>query len=261
MYDTFSSDYDRFVSWPGRLALELPFIEQELQKLGPCEQGTLRVLDAACGTGMHTIALAKRGYAMTGADLSVGMVERARAHAAAGGMEVRFEGVGFGALAKTFQDQPPFDAVLCLGNSLPHLLTQDALISALADFAACLKPGGLLLLQNRNFDAVMASQERWMEPQSHREEQDEAEWIFLRFYDYQSDGLINFNIVTLKRHGGGDWKQSVNSTLLRPLLEVDLHAALTVNGFDHLVLYGNMTGTAFDPHKSGNLVVTAWKSG
>jgi hypothetical protein len=32
------------------------------------------------------------------------------------------------------------------------------------------------------------------------------EWIFLRFYDYELDGLINFNFVTLRRLAGGDWQ-------------------------------------------------------
>ena len=30
MYDEFSADYDRFVDWPARLVIELPFIEQQL---------------------------------------------------------------------------------------------------------------------------------------------------------------------------------------------------------------------------------------
>ncbi|MGQ9804240.1 MAG: hypothetical protein ACUVSH_10470 [Anaerolineae bacterium] len=51
MYDDFSADYDRFVDWPGRLAAEVPFIVQRLQRVG-----ARRVLDAACGTGMHAVA-------------------------------------------------------------------------------------------------------------------------------------------------------------------------------------------------------------
>ena len=57
--------------------------------------------------------------------------------------------------------------------------------------AACLRPGGTLLLQNRNFDAVMAEKNRWLGTQSHQE--DEQEWLFLRFYDFDPDGLITFN--------------------------------------------------------------------
>jgi SAM-dependent methyltransferase len=181
MYDDFSSDYDRFVNWPGRLAAELPFIERELQAV---EARSL--LDAACGTGMHTLALAQRGYTALGTDLSAGMIERARANAEAAGLDVRFEVAGLGALCATVgAGSAPYevlDAVLCLGNSLPHLLTPAELAKALADFAACLRPGGLLLIQNRNFDAVMARRERWMSPQAHRE--GETEWLFVRFYDF-----------------------------------------------------------------------------
>jgi len=197
MYDGFSADYDRFVDWPGRLAAELPFVERELRAAE-----AHRVLDAACGTGMHAIALAQRGFRLTGADLSAGMIERARANAAAAGVGVRFEVAGFGHLARVFDGHTPrsegtvgerspgagaaFDALLCLGNSLPHVLTPEALEETLADFAACLRPGGLLLIQNRNFDAVLARGQRWMEPQSHRE--GESEWLFLRFYDFEPGG-------------------------------------------------------------------------
>ena len=149
MYDDFSSDYDRFVDWPGRLAAELPFIEHQLQAVG-----ARRVLDAACGTGMHALALARRGYAAVGADLSPGMIARARANAAAAGVDVPFEVAGFGEL--NARVGTGFDALLCLGNSLPHLLAPAGLESALADFAACLRPGGLVLIQNRNFDAVLS---------------------------------------------------------------------------------------------------------
>ena len=249
MYDDFSADYDRFVDWPARLAAELPFIERELQAVGAC-----RVLDAACGTGMHTIALARRGYEAVGADLSVGMVARARANADAADIDVRFETAGFGELARTFVPGN-FDALLCLGNSLPHLLTPESLAAALADFAACLRPGGLLLIQNRNFDAVLARSERWMEPQAYRE--GKAEWLFLRFYDFQPDGTLTFNLAMLRREGADDWSQQVSSTRLYPLRQAELIAALAETGFDHVACYGDMTGAPFGSTHSPNLIVTA----
>jgi len=256
MYDNFSTDYDRFVNWPSRLAVELPFIERELQA-GRAH----RVLDAACATGMHAIALAQRGYTVTGADLSAGMVEQARAKAAAAAVKVQFEMAGFGDLRA--QVGGGFDALLCLGNSLPHLLTPASLAAALADFAACLRPGGLVLLQNRNFDAVLAQRERqpessaarWMEPQSHRER--ESEWLFLRFYDFEPDGLLAFNVVTLRRHGTDAWTQQVTTTRLRPLRQAELTVALSAAGFGVIASYGTMSGAPFEAETSGNLVVTA----
>jgi SAM-dependent methyltransferase len=247
MYDGFSADYDRFVNWPARLAAELPFIEGQMQTMGAC-----RVLDAACGTGMHTIALARQGYKVVGADLSAGMVERARANASAAGVNARFEVAGFGELAA--RAGTGFDAALCLGNSLPHLLTPVDLEAALADFAACLRPGGLFLIQNRNFDAVLAQGARWMEPQAHRE--GDTEWLFFRFYDFEPDGTLAFNIVTLRREGLGDWSQQVATTRLWPLRQAELVAALEAAGFEDIVCWGDMQGNPFEPERSGNLVVS-----
>ena len=252
MYDSFSVDYDRFVNWPDRLATELPFIEGQLQAVGAC-----RVLDAACGTGMHAIALARQGYEVVGADLSAGMIERARANAcaeyasAAADVDVRFEVAGFGELAA--RAGTGFDAALCLGNSLPHLLTPVDLEAALADFAACLRPGGLLLIQNRNFDAVLARGERWMGPQTHRE--GDREWLFLRFYDFEPDGELAFNVVTLRREGLGDWSPQVATTRLWPLRQAELVTALRAAGFGVFSYWGDMRGNPFELESSGNLVI------
>ncbi len=248
-YDTFSSDYDRFVSWPGRLALEMPFLERQLREIGANS-----VLDAACGTGMHALALAQAGFQVAGADLSAGMIARAQVNAQAAGLEIPFKTAGFGELAAAFGPQS-FDAIFCLGNSLPHLLTLKLLSAALADFALVLKPGGLVIIQNRNFDAVMANRQRWMEPQFAREGQ--TEWLFQRFYDFEPNGLLTFNVITLRRENGGEWQQSVQSTQLRPLLSEEVQTAFQNAGFEAITCYGSLTGSAFNSESSGNLVVMA----
>ncbi len=254
IYDDFSADYDRFVDWPARLAVELPFIVERVANPS-------YILDAACA-----IALAQKGYTVVGADLSARMIERARANAAAAGVAVRFEVAGFGELARVLEPlagpaggvtsgRRGFDALLCLGNSLPHLLTPADLAAALADFAACLRPGGLVLIQNRNFDRVVGRRERWMEPQARRE--GDAEWLFLRFYDFDSDGLLTFNLVTLRREGVGPWSQRTVASRLRPLLRDELLAVLSAAGFERVARYGDMQGAPFDVEHSPNLVVTA----
>ena len=258
MYDAFSADYDHFVDWSSRLAAELPFIEHRLEAAGAG-----RVLDAACGTGMHAVALARRGYTVVGADLSAGMIDRARANAAAAGTDGRFDVAGFGELGERVGGG--FDAVLCLGNSLPHLLTAADVAAALTDFADCLSPQGLLLIQNRNFDAVMADRNRWMGPQAHREgadgEDSEREWLFLRFYDFEADGTLTFNVVTLRREGGGEWSQRVTATRLRPLRQGELVGAATEAGFGEITCWGDLQGSPYDADRSGNLVLTARRYG
>jgi SAM-dependent methyltransferase len=257
LYDAFSADYDRFVDWESRLAAEIPFIERQLQAAD-----AHRVLDAACGTGRHAIALAERGYEVVGADLSAGMITRARENAAesdlawrrADGGDVSFEVAGFGELGTRVGND--FDALLCLGNSLPHLLTPAELTATLTDFAGCLRPGSLLLIQNRNFDAVLADRDRWMGPQAHRD--GETEWLFLRFYDFGPNGLLTFNLVTVQREGATDWKQQITSTRLWPQTQSELTGALTTADFETITCFGDLQGAAFDAGSSPNLVVTAW---
>ena len=256
MYDSLSEDYDRFVNWPNRLAFEMPFLETQLRSAAPVGR-PMRVLDAACSTGMHAIELTRRGYAVSGADISAGMIARAIANAHEASLHVDFQTAGFGELKSRFSE---VDALLCLGNSLPHLLTDADLEKALDDFGACLRPGGLLLIQNRNFDAVLARGERWMPPETHQT--GSQDWIFLRFYDFDPDNLLTFHVVMLTRQKGQNWQQKIDSTRLYPQQKNELVSALIAAGFSQITAYGSMSDIPFDPQSSGNLVLAArWMPG
>jgi glycine/sarcosine N-methyltransferase len=249
LYDTLAVDYDRFVNWEARLAHELPFFVERFEALG-----VHRVLDAACGTGHHALSLARQGYEVVGADLSEAMVQMARRNAAAAGLDVAFEVAGLGSLADLGQT---FDAVICLGNSLPHLLTEQAVAEAMADFHSVLRPGGLLVVQNRNFDRVWAEQERFMSPQTYRDGQ--REWIFVRFYDFQPE-TVTFNMIRLKREAEG-WQQDVDSTELRPIFWRKMVAVLAQAGFEGIDLYGDYQSATFEADRSGDLIALARRGG
>jgi glycine/sarcosine N-methyltransferase len=249
LYDSLAADYDRFVNWQGRLSHELPFFESLFEA-----HGVQNVLDAACGTGHHAIALAGQGYRVAGGDLSEAMIQRARENASTHGVDVSFVVAGLGGyvtLGKTF------DAAICLGNSLPHLLSADAVAETLADFAAVLRPGGLLVIQNRNFDRVWARKERFMPPQSYRDAA--GEWLFVRFYDYHEE-TVDFNMVRLRRTGNG-WAQDVESTELRPVFRDDLAANLATAGLGEIACYGSYDGSEFDPDRSGDLISVSKRAG
>jgi glycine/sarcosine N-methyltransferase len=246
LYDRFA-DYDRFIQWEKRLAYELPLIERILSA-----HRAQRILDVACGTGQHAIALASQGYEVTGADLSQGMIEQAKANAAAQANHPQFLVAGFGELASKTESR--YDALLCLGSSLPHVLTEDTLREALADFATVLRPGGSLLIQNRNMDAVVAQRARWMAPQATRD--GEREWLFLRFYDFNADGNLTFNVIALQRTGQEPWQQRIDATTLRPWLRDELVHAIREAGFEQIICYGDMNGSPWSSD-STNLVISA----
>jgi SAM-dependent methyltransferase len=69
-----------------------------------------RVLDMGCGTGRHSVELARRSYRVTGVDISAGMLAQAERSAAGAGVQVEW----IKADATQFTTAIRFDAALCL---------------------------------------------------------------------------------------------------------------------------------------------------
>ena len=253
-YDELGDDYDAMVSWEGRLAREEAFFRGIFE-----ENGVERVLDAACGTGMHAVAFARQGRRSAGADLSPAMIAKAAENARTAGVSVEFRVAAFGELSQRFPGR--FDAVTCLGNSLPHLSDDASLSAALADFAALLTPPGVLVIQNRNYDRVLRERLRFM-PLSSRAEGDE-DTLFLRITDFRAgsqgaEESIDFTIVILKKRGGS-WSQSVRTTPLRAIRRATLERALAAAGFASVRIFGSYALAPFDAQGTGDLIAIAKK--
>jgi len=71
LFDNYARTYDTESFTAGTLG-EVDFLEKELNY-----DKTNSILDIGCGTGRHAIELAKRGYSVTGVDLSASQLERA----------------------------------------------------------------------------------------------------------------------------------------------------------------------------------------
>jgi SAM-dependent methyltransferase len=50
--------------------------------------------------------------------------------------------------------QGQFDSIICMDNSIPHLQTDDEIVSALREFHSLLAPGGAVFLSVRDYDKV-----------------------------------------------------------------------------------------------------------
>jgi hypothetical protein len=116
----------------------------------------------------------------------------------------------------------------------------------------------MLLLQMRNFDLVMGEKKRWMEPQTVKD--GSTEWLFLRFYDFEIDGKIQFNILSLHRTENSPWQTQLASTHLLPIYSEQLKAELGTLEFSDIQLYGNLAGEPYAAESSGDLVLIASKA-
>ena len=110
--------------------------------------GRRTLLDVSCGIGTQAIALALRGYRVTGSDLSAPAVERARREAAARGLAID----GSVCDMRHAHHGSGFDVVVSCDNSLPHLLTDADLLVALSQMRACLAVGGGCLVTVRDYE-------------------------------------------------------------------------------------------------------------
>lgn len=106
-----------------------------------------KIINIGCGTGRHSIGLAKRGYAMTSLDQSSGMLAQAKKYAEDAGVDIKL----VQADASDFRFATKFDAAICLCEGAFGLLgkNDDPVwrdIKILSNIRQCLKPGARLVL-------------------------------------------------------------------------------------------------------------------
>lgn len=85
LFENYAHKYDNEPFVQGTVG-ECDFIEQEVK-----QDTSLKILDIGCGTGRHAIELAKRGYNVTGIDLSENQIKRAREKAQEAGVTIDFQ--------------------------------------------------------------------------------------------------------------------------------------------------------------------------
>jgi SAM-dependent methyltransferase len=182
------------------------------------------------------------------------MLRLAERNSSAAGVAVEFFKAGLTDVGRK-AGREKFDAVVCLGNSLPHLPTQRELDRAMRSIKQALAPGGVFVSQIRNYDKIVAENLRFMPPTS-------AEWegkecVFFRMLDIHSPRRVDFHIIRFLRESG-KWSYKVQTTRLRPILKKHMDAALGRAGFKNIRHYADYSFTPFAVDKTLDLISVAW---
>ncbi|MFW9916587.1 MAG: SAM-dependent methyltransferase [Candidatus Thorarchaeota archaeon] len=111
------------------------------------------ILDLCCGQGRHSIELAKRGFQVTGLDLSEIHIQEARQASEAQILDIKW-------LRKDMRDIPEefagnFDAIINMFSAFGYLESQEEDIKVLKAVRRSLKPDGQFLMEIMNREFVI----------------------------------------------------------------------------------------------------------
>jgi SAM-dependent methyltransferase len=122
------------------------FINNLINRIKPNQNAVL--LDVACGRGRHSVCLNKKGYDVTGFDLSIANIKYA----------LQFENSSLQFFVHDMRSlfyADKFDIALNLFTSFGYFDTNDEHITALKNINKALKPGGLLVLDYFNTHKII----------------------------------------------------------------------------------------------------------
>lgn len=141
LFENYGQKYDLENFTQGTLG-ECDFIEKELDF-----DKALKILDVGCGTGRHSIELAKRGYQITGIDLSESQLERAREKALNNCVNVEF--LKHDARNLPFNQEFDVALMLCEGG-FPLMETDEMNFEILKNVTKALKENGKFIFTTLN---------------------------------------------------------------------------------------------------------------
>lgn len=245
MFQDFSDVYEAMIDWPKRLAHEGPFYRRLFE-----QHGVRSVVDVACGTGRHAAMFHSWGLRVEAADLSPAMIDRARATFG--------EPAGLRWVVRGF-DQPiappqPFDAAICVGNSLPLAPDAAAVQRAIGQMLAAVRGGGLLLIHALNLWHLPDGPCLWQKCQRAALPQGET-LIVKGVHRCGRQGYVELIVVGLT----GDCPPRTECTPLLGLEAADLESMTRAGGAEKIRFFGGYQDQPYDRPQSVDLLMVANK--
>jgi 2-polyprenyl-3-methyl-5-hydroxy-6-metoxy-1,4-benzoquinol methylase len=141
LFENYGEKYDKESFAQGTIG-ECDFIEKEIN-----HNKSTEILDVGCGTGRHSIELTKRGYSVTGIDLSESLLNKARAKAKQNDLDICF--LRHDARKLPFENQFDLAVMLCEG-AFPLMETDEMNFEILKNVSKALKPKSKLIFTTLN---------------------------------------------------------------------------------------------------------------
>ena len=230
---------------------EAAFIHFCLQSYGG---GVRRLLELACGTGNHAFELEKFGYAIVATDYSKDMLACAQKKARMLSSEVDFR---IQDMRDLNLDDPPFDAAICLFDSIGYTATNDAILGTLRGVHQCIREDGLFIFEFwhaapmiRNYEPLRIKQFQTEEGQVLR--------ISETKMDYQAQ-LAHVVYTIFDMHRDGHYQMIKETQTNRYFLVQEMRHFLADSGFEDIKWFAGFQNKEEISAGDWHLVVVAKK--
>ncbi len=238
-----SGTKDDGIYWDGRHydAFNTPDQDDFKFYLAAAKKARGPVLELACGTGRLTIPLKKEGIAITGLDLAVPMLERARTKAAEAGLEIPF----LNGDARKFSLGRKFRLIFMAFHSMQHLAGREDVEGLFASVAGHLAPGGRFIFDvfNPNPHSLVRDPEEMLPVAYYHDPAGGNKILVNETYSYDKAAQVSRIIWHFRSEKTGKTaKKSVN---LRCFFPEELLALAHYNGFKVTARYGDFRGRPF----------------
>lgn len=242
-------DPDELVDWPRRLERDTVFLERVL-----ADAPSKRLLDLGCGTGHHARRLAALGWEVVAIDAVEERILRAQAEP--GADLVQFLLGDMGAVERLVRGH--FGAAICLGNTLPQLLSAESVSRLLVGLRRRLLPGAPLVLEMIAYDPIFEDGVRALPVE--RVPREEGETVVVRLVDPRADGIVLHTTTALSHRPTGDPPVEILGTersQLRGWRRDELETMLDVARFRTREVYPRMAAEPPEREDSMTLVMVA----
>lgn len=217
-------------------ALQLVDLLEDTLTLHKCSH----ILDLGCGRGRHAINLARKGYRVTGIDLSEQAIQTARQKAQQQGLEnIEFQ-------VRDMRNPLPttFDAIVNLFTTFGYFMDDQENIRVFDSVVQMLNPDGIFVLDYLNAQKVRSSFESGDSGTFHNIDYD--------IERYLKNGAI-YKEIHFRKEATGAKKTYSERVKLYDLEWFQREMAQHGLYIDHV--YGDYQGNAFDPETSPRMLI------
>lgn len=237
VFTTSAKYYEVFSDNEKRLKREDPFLKETLQ-----QAPGLRVVDMACGTGLHAEFFAKLDASVDAFDISKEMIEHASLHHA-------HPKINYGTEDMRTLSGGPWDYAVCLGNSLSVISSSEDLNRTFNAVFSSLAPGGIFVLQILNYRADSAQVPR------HRIEQKmvgDTEVIAVKnLIPHSGRTFLSLAFYSVS---GDSYESLAETAVLKNWTSDEMISAAKTAGFTVEGIFGGYDRSSYSPRDSTDVI-------